>query len=109
MRWIIDTDWCFLKIQNVIYLLQRYLIVLETLILVIVQLWTIYIQIDYIEIINMDNYILEIPNTMGYTIRDIQRIMNFSDELKSIAEMTWSSDPEIKSLGNELLKTMKNA
>ena len=56
----------------------------------------------------MDNYILEISNTMGYTIREIQHIMDFPDELKNIAEMVLSSDPEIKMLGNELLKTLKD-
>ena len=56
----------------------------------------------------MDNYILEIPDTMRYTIREIQRIMNFPDELKNIAEMNLSSDPEIKMLGEELLKTLKD-
>ena len=56
----------------------------------------------------MDNYILEIHNTMGYTIREIQHIMDFPDELKNIAEMVLSSDPEIKMLGNELLKTLKD-
>lgn len=30
----------------------------------------------------MDNYILEIPNTMGYTIREIQRIIIFQMSLK---------------------------
>lgn len=56
----------------------------------------------------MDNYILEIPATMGYTIREIQHIMNFPDELKNIAEMNLSSDPEIKILGEELLKILKD-
>ena len=56
----------------------------------------------------MDNYILEIPTTMGYTIREVQCIMNFPDELKNIAEMNLSSDPEIKMLGEELLKTLKD-
>ena len=56
----------------------------------------------------MDNYILEIPATMGYTIREIQHIMDFPDELENIAEMVLSSDPEIKMLGNELLKTLKD-
>ena len=56
----------------------------------------------------MDNYILEIPATMGYTIREVQHIMNFLDELKNIAEMNLSSDPEIKMLGEELLKTLKD-
>lgn len=44
----------------------------------------------------MDNYILEIPATMGYTIREVQRIMGFPDELENIAEMILSSDPEIR-------------
>lgn len=57
---------------------------------------------------NVDNYILEIPATMGYTIREIQRIMDFPDELKNIAEMNLSSDPEIRVLGNKLLETMKD-
>lgn len=56
----------------------------------------------------MDNYILEIPDTMGYTIREIQRIMNFPDELKNIAEMNMSLDPEVRMLGNKLLETMKD-
>lgn len=57
----------------------------------------------------MDNYILEIPTIMGYTIREVQCIMNFPDELKNIAEMSISSDPEIRILGNKLLETMKDA
>ena len=56
----------------------------------------------------MDNYILEIPDTAGYTIRDLYRIMNFSDELKNIAEMNISLDPEVRMLGNKLLETMKD-
>ena len=56
----------------------------------------------------MDNYILEIPSTMGYTIREIQHIMDFPDELKNIVEMNLSSDPEIRMLGNKLLETMKD-
>ena len=56
----------------------------------------------------MDNYILEIPATMGYTIREVQHIMNFPDELKNIAEMSLSSGPEIRMLGNKLLETMKD-
>lgn len=56
----------------------------------------------------MDNYILEIPDTMGYTIREVQRIMNFPDELKNIAEMSISLDPEVRMLGNKLLETMKD-
>ena len=56
----------------------------------------------------MDNYILEIPDTMGYTICEVQRIMNFPDELKNIAEMNISLDPEVRMLGNKLLETMKD-
>ena len=56
----------------------------------------------------MDNYILEIPDTMGYTIHELQYIMDFPDELENIAEMILSSDPEIRILGNKLLETMKN-
>lgn len=56
----------------------------------------------------MDNFILEIPAMMGYTIREVQHIMNFPDELKNIAEMSISSDPEIRMLGNKLLETMKD-
>lgn len=55
----------------------------------------------------MDNFILEIPDTAGYTIREIQRIMDFPDEIKSIAEMNTSPDPEVRMLGNKLLETMK--
>lgn len=57
----------------------------------------------------MNNYILEIPDTAGYTIQDLYHIMNFPDELKNIAEMNLSSDPEIRMLGNKLLETMKDA
>ena len=56
----------------------------------------------------MNNYILEIPDTIGYTIREIQSIMDFPDELENIVEMILSSDPEIRILGNKLLETMKN-
>lgn len=55
----------------------------------------------------MNNYILEIPDTAGYTIREIQRIMDFPDEIKNIAEMNTSPDPEVRMLGNKLLETMK--
>lgn len=55
----------------------------------------------------MDNFILEIPDTAGYTIREIQRIMDFPDEIKSIVEMNTSPDPEVRMLGNKLLETMK--
>ena len=56
----------------------------------------------------MDNYILEIPATIGYTIREVQRIMNFPDELKNIVEMNTSLDPEVRMLGNKLLETLKD-
>lgn len=56
----------------------------------------------------MDNFILEIPNTAGYTIREIQRIMDFPDEIKNIAEMNLSSDPEVRMLGIKLLETFKD-
>ena len=56
----------------------------------------------------MDNYILEIPDTMGYTIHEIQYIMGFPDELENISEMSLSSDPAIRILGNKLLETMKD-
>ena len=52
----------------------------------------------------MDNYILEIPDSTNYTIRDIQKIMD-SPELQSIIELYNSSDLETKRLGIELLKT----
>lgn len=55
----------------------------------------------------MDNFILEIPDTAGYTIRDLYRIVNFPDELKIIAEINTSPDPEVRMLGNKLLETMK--
>ena len=56
----------------------------------------------------MDNYILEIPDSTNYTIRDIQKIMD-SPELQSIIELYNSSDLETKRLGIELLKTWKDA
>lgn len=72
------------------------------------QLWTDYIQTDHIEVVDMNNYILEIPDTVGYTIQDLYCIMNFPDELKTIAEMNTSPDPEVRVLGNKLLETMKD-
>ena len=55
----------------------------------------------------MDNYILEIPDSTNYTIRDIQKIMD-SQEFQGIVELCNSSDLETKRLGNELLKTLKD-
>lgn len=83
------------------------------------QLWTVWIQIqiDYIEVINMSDfielpdtqgYIIEIPATIEYSIEDLKRIVEFPEELRAISEMVNSSDSEIKMLGNELLKTLKD-
>jgi hypothetical protein len=55
----------------------------------------------------MDNYILEIPDSTNYTIRDIQKIMD-SQEFQGIVELYNSSDLETKHLGIKLLETMKN-
>lgn len=55
----------------------------------------------------MDNYILEIPATMGYTIRDIQKITD-SQEFQGIIELYNSSDLETKRLGIKLLETFKH-
>lgn len=55
----------------------------------------------------MDNYILEIPDSTNYTIRDIQKIMN-SQEFQGIVELYNSSDLETKHLGIKLLETFKN-
>lgn len=55
----------------------------------------------------MDNYILEIPDSTNYTIRDVQKIMD-SQEFQGIVELYNSSDLETKRLGIELLKTLKD-
>lgn len=55
----------------------------------------------------MDNYILEIPDSTNYTIRDIQKITD-SQEFQGIVELYNSSDLETKRLGIELLKTFKD-
>ena len=55
----------------------------------------------------MDNYILEIPDSTNYTIRDIQKIME-SQEFQSIVELYNSSDLETKRLGIKLLETFKD-
>lgn len=39
----------------------------------------------------MDNFILEIPDSTSYTLRDIQKIMN-SQEFQGIIELYNSSD-----------------
>lgn len=54
----------------------------------------------------MDNFILEIPDSTSYTLRDIQEILN-SPEFQDIIELYNSSDWETKCLGIELLKTFK--
>ena len=82
------------------------------------QSWTVWIQIDYIGVNNMNDfielpnvqgYIIEIPAAMGYSIKDLKRIVEFPEELYAISEMVNSSDPEINMLRNELLKTLKDA
>lgn len=55
----------------------------------------------------MDNYILEIPDSTNYTIRDIQKIMD-SQEFQGIVELYNSSDLETKRLGIKLLETFKD-
>jgi hypothetical protein len=55
----------------------------------------------------VDNYILEIPDSTNYTIRDIQKIMD-SQEFQGIVELYNSSDLETKHLGIKLLKTWKD-
>jgi hypothetical protein len=64
---------------------------------------------DFIELPDTQGYIIEIPATMGYSIEDLKRIVEFPKELSAISEMVNSSDSEIKMLGNELLKTLKDA
>lgn len=63
---------------------------------------------NFIELPDVQGYIIEIPNTMGYSIEDLKRIAEFPEELRAISEMVNSSDPEIKMLGNELIKTLKD-
>ena len=55
----------------------------------------------------MDNYILEIPDSTNYTIRDVQKIMD-SQEFQGIIELYNSSDLETKRLGIKLLETFKD-
>ena len=55
----------------------------------------------------MDNFILEIPDSTSYTLRDIQEIMN-SQEFQGIIELYNSSDLETKRLGIKLLETFKD-
>ena len=64
---------------------------------------------DFIELPNVQGYIIEIPNTMGYSIEDLKQIAQFPEELCAISEMVNSSDSEIRMLGNKLLETMKDA
>ena len=55
----------------------------------------------------MDNYILEIPDSTNYTIRDVQKIMD-SQEFQGIVELYNSSNLETKRLGIKLLETFKD-
>ena len=55
----------------------------------------------------MDNFMLEIPDSTDYTLRDIQEIMN-SQEFQGIIELCNSSDLEAKRLGIKLLETFKD-
>ena len=63
---------------------------------------------DFIELPDVQGYIIEIPDTMGYSIEELKRITQFPEELCAISEMVNSSDSEIKMLGNELIKTLKD-
>ena len=56
---------------------------------------------------NVDNYILEIPDSTNYTIQDIQEIIN-SQEFQGVVELYNSSDLETKRLGIKLLETFKD-
>lgn len=55
----------------------------------------------------MDNFILEIPDSTNYTIRDVQKIMD-SQEFLGIIELYNSPDLETKRLGIKLLETFKD-
>ena len=55
----------------------------------------------------MDNFILEIPDSTNYTIRDVQEIID-SQEFQGIIELYNSSDLETKRLGIKLLETFKD-
>ena len=72
------------------------------------QLWTVWIQIDYIGVINMDNYLIEIPSEI--TIHDICNIYKSvsDDELITIINMLNSPDLETAVLGYELFISYKN-
>ena len=64
---------------------------------------------DFIELPDVQGYIIEIPAAMGYSIEDLKQIVKFPKELCAISEMVNSSDSEIRMLGNKLLETMKDA
>lgn len=55
----------------------------------------------------MDNYILEVPDSTNYTIRDVQKIVD-SQEFQGIIELYNSPDLETKRLGIKLLETFKD-
>lgn len=63
---------------------------------------------DFIELPDVQGYIIEIPDTMGYSIEDLKRITQFPEELCAISEMVDSSDKDVRVLGNELLKVLKD-
>lgn len=63
---------------------------------------------DFIELPDVQGYIIEIPAAMGYSIEDLKRIVEFPEELCAISEMVNSSDKDVNVLGNELLKILKD-
>ncbi len=63
---------------------------------------------DFIELPDVQGYIIEIPAAMGYSIEDLKRITEFPEELCAISEMVNSLDKDVRVLGNELLKTLKD-
>ena len=63
---------------------------------------------DFIELPDVQGYIIEIPDAMEYSIKDLKRIVEFPEELCAISEMVNSSDKDVNVLGNELLKILKD-
>ena len=59
------------------------------------------------ENIEMNNYILEIPDSTDYTLEILRKIAD-SPELQGIIKLYNSPDIETKRLGIELLKTWKD-
>ena len=64
---------------------------------------------NFIELPDTQGYIIEIPAAIEYSIEDLKRIVEFPEELCAISEMVNSSDKDVRVLGNELLKTLKDA